>query len=98
MLNFFVVNIVNLILLVRVIFYSVKKIGDSRYIRKIEVKSIVAIIIFDFIALILGFTTIIPNIISAVVILYTIVILYKTNKAMKLREKMKQKNLNLEDI
>lgn len=32
------------------------------------------------------------HIISAVVILYTIFVLYKTNKAMKFREKMKQKN------
>lgn len=90
--NFFIVNIINLILLVGVIAYSVKKIWCSRYIRKIEAKSVVAIIIFDVIALILGFITIIPNIISAVIILYTLFILYKTNKAMKLREKMNKKN------
>ncbi len=90
--NFFIVNIVNLILLAGVIIYSIRKIWCSRYIRKIEAKSVVAIIIFDIVALILGFITIIPNIISAVVILYTLFILYKTNKAMKIREKMKKKN------
>jgi hypothetical protein len=90
--NFFMVNIINLILLVGVIIYSIKRIWRSRYIRKIEVKSIVAIIIFDILALILGFVTIIPNIISTVVILYTLFILYKTNKTMQMREKMKKKN------
>lgn len=88
--NFFIVNILNLILLVGVIIYSIKKIWRSRYIRSIEAKSVVAIIIFDIVALILGFITIIPNIISAVIILYTLFILYKTNKAMKTREKMKK--------
>ncbi|WP_278683505.1 hypothetical protein [Paraclostridium bifermentans] len=88
--NFFMVNIINLILLVGVIIYSFKKIWRSRYIRKIEAKSIVAIIFFDVVALILGFTTIIPNIISAVIMLYTWFILYKTNKAIKIREKMKK--------
>lgn len=88
--NFFIVNVLNLVVLAGIIVYSIKKIWNSGYIRKIEAKSIMAIIIFDIIALILGIITIIPNIISAAIIVYTCFILYKTSKTIKIRRKMKK--------